>query len=76
MTDPTPVSYTEALVELETILRELESGEVDIDRLGANVRRAAELVRLCRGRLDDARIEVTRIVADLDADGAPAGSGP
>jgi exodeoxyribonuclease VII small subunit len=61
-----PLGYAEAMAELDLILRELEDGEVDIDRLADQVRRAAELVRLCRGRLTDARTEVTRIVAQLD----------
>ena len=56
------------MAELEAILHELERGDVDLDRLAGQVRRAAELVRFCRGRLDDARTEVTRIVADLDAE--------
>jgi len=47
-------------------LVELEDGEVDIDRLGAQVKRAGELVRTCQGRLDEAKTEVTRIVAELD----------
>jgi hypothetical protein len=38
-----------------------------VDRLAERVRRAADLVQLCRGRLDAARVEVTRIVADLEA---------
>ena len=69
--DPHPQSglgYTDAMAELESILHELEQGDIDLDRRAAQVRRAAELVRLCRGRLDDARTEVTRIVADLDAE--------
>lgn len=60
--------YAEALAELEAILDELEDGEVDIDRLADRVRRAAALVELCRGRVEDARVEVTRIVAELDGD--------
>jgi exodeoxyribonuclease VII small subunit len=78
---PEPVAtlgYAEAMAELESILHELEDGEVDIDHLAAQVRRAAELVRHCRGRLVDARTEVTRIVGELDdadpaigADGTP-----
>jgi exodeoxyribonuclease VII small subunit len=59
--------YTEALAELEAILVELEDGEVDIDRLAGQVRRAAELLELCRGRVEDARVEVTRIVGDIAA---------
>ena len=60
-------SYAEALAELDTILDQLEAGDADIDALAERVERAAALVRLCRDRLDDARTEVTRIVADLDA---------
>ena len=63
------LGYHAAMAELETILHELEEGEVDIDRLADQVRRAAELVRHCRGRLADARTEVTRIVAELDRGG-------
>jgi exodeoxyribonuclease VII small subunit len=58
--------YVDALAELEAILAELEDGDVDIDRLAARVRRAAELVELCRARVDDARVEVVRIVAEID----------
>jgi exodeoxyribonuclease VII small subunit len=62
------LGYADAMAELEVILHELERGDVDLDHLASQVRRAAELVRRCRGRLDQARTEVTRIVADLDAE--------
>ena len=59
--------YAEAVDELETILNDLESDDVDVDHLAAQVKRAADLIEFCRGRLDEAKVEVTRIVADLDA---------
>ena len=59
--------YAEAVEELEAILDELESDDVDVDLLAARVKRAADLIEFCRGRLDEAKVEVTRIVADLDA---------
>lgn len=67
-TDPPPpaLSYADALAELDAILDELEAGDADIDALAGRVERAADLVRLCRNRLDGARTEVTRIVAQLD----------
>jgi exodeoxyribonuclease VII small subunit len=68
------LGYAEAVAELEEILAELDGDEVDVDVLADRVRRAAELVRLCRRRLDAARVEVTRIVADLEAVG-PVGDG-
>ena len=67
--DPDQLGYAEALAELEEILAELEDGDVDIDRLADRVRRAAALIQRCRGRIDDAQVEVTRIVADLEPDG-------
>lgn len=71
MADPAPtaateIGYGEALAELEGILDEIEDDSVDVDVLAARVRRAAELLRVCRDRITSARIEVTQIVADLE----------
>jgi len=67
------IGYAEALAELEQILEELDGDEVDVDVLGARVRRAAELLRLCRERIGAARFEVEQVVAELEGDaGAPA----
>jgi exodeoxyribonuclease VII small subunit len=60
------LGYADALAELESILSELESDTVDVDRLAVQVRRASELIGLCRGRIRDARVEVEQIVADLE----------
>lgn len=62
-----PTGYAEAVAELEEILTELEADDVDVDRLAERVKRAADLIESCRSRLAEARVEVTRIVADLDA---------
>lgn len=63
---PAEIGYGEALAELEGILDEIEDDSVDVDVLATRVRRAAELLRVCRDRIASARIEVTQIVADLD----------
>jgi len=60
-------SYAEASAELEAILERIEGGEVDVDEVVTLVRRGAELIRCCRERLDAARLEVGKVVADLDA---------
>ena len=68
MTDPTAhesVGYADAVAELERILDELEDDTVDVDVLAARVRRAAELLRLCRDRISAARVEVEAVVAEL-----------
>jgi exodeoxyribonuclease VII small subunit len=60
--------YADALTELEGILDELDGDEVDVDILGARVRRASELLRLCRERITGARFEVEQVVAELEAE--------
>ncbi len=60
------LGYADAMEELETILAELERDDVDIDHLAERVGRAAALIELCRGRIESARLDVTRLVSDLD----------
>ncbi len=71
---PDSLTYAGAIEELEAILAELEDDRLDVDHLAERVGRAAELIRLCRQRIAATRLEVERIVADLDA--APEGPGP
>lgn len=66
MTPDEPIAYGDAIAELETIVAGLEDADVDVDVLAARVARAAELIKLCRDRIAGTRIEVERIVADLD----------
>jgi exodeoxyribonuclease VII small subunit len=66
--ETTEISYVDALAELERILDELDGDEVDVDVLGARVKRAAELLRLCRDRIAGARFEVEQVVAELEAE--------
>ena len=62
-----PVGYGAALEELQEILSELESENVDVDRLASRVERAGALIRLCQGRLAAAELQVERVVETLDA---------
>jgi exodeoxyribonuclease VII small subunit len=65
--NPSEPGYTEAMVELERILAELEGDDLDVDVLADRVQRAAELLTLCRTRIARAQEGVDRIVTDLEA---------
>jgi exodeoxyribonuclease VII small subunit len=74
MTDPTnanaaidSLGYAAALSELEAILAELERDNVDVDRLASQVQRASELIRLCRERIGNAKLQIEHVVAELGA---------
>lgn len=59
--DPPINGYAEALAELDTILAELEDPDLDVDRLGGQVRRASQLIAFCKQRIVGARLEVETI---------------
>jgi exodeoxyribonuclease VII small subunit len=54
------------MAELDAILEEIETDEVDVDLLSRRVARAAELIKLCRSRIAGTRVEVERVIAQLE----------
>jgi exodeoxyribonuclease VII small subunit len=62
-------SFREAMEELEGILQRIEGEEIDIDQLAQELRRAAQLLDLCRGKIRKAEVEVTQIVQSLEEAG-------
>lgn len=67
-------SWSDAIAELEAILVKLDDDALDVDTLAAQVARAAALIALCRDRIAGTKLEVERIVADLDTGPAPSPS--
>ena len=60
------IGYADALKELETILAELERTDVDVDVLASRVERASELIRLCRDRIGNAKLQIDNVVNGLE----------
>lgn len=60
------ISYGQAAARLEEILGKIEEGEVDIDELSGLVREAAELVTLCRTKIQAAETQVRTITEQLE----------
>jgi exodeoxyribonuclease VII small subunit len=63
-----PAGYAEALSELESILSEIDSPNVDVDVLSERVARASFLISWCKERIDSAQFSIDEIVASLDTD--------
>jgi exodeoxyribonuclease VII small subunit len=68
-----PPTFGAAVEEVERILARLEAEQVDIDDLAREVRRAVELIALCRSKLAATETEVR---AYVDALQAPDPGGP
>ena len=64
---PAGPSYGEATAELDEILREIESGDIDLDVLSEKVERAAALLTICRHKLADTETKVKKVVDEMSA---------
>ena len=58
-------SFNEAVIEIEKILQNIESGELDIDKLSVEVKRASELIKQCQKKLRTTEEEINSIFKDL-----------
>jgi exodeoxyribonuclease VII small subunit len=58
--------YTKAFEELQTIVSEIELGEISVDELSAKVKRAAELIKLCKAKLSSTEEDVNSILKELE----------
>ena len=65
----TPESYSLAFEELQRIVTEMERGDVGIDELSVNVKRAAELIQYCKNKLKATELDVAEILKQLEAEG-------
>jgi exodeoxyribonuclease VII small subunit len=68
ITTEEPSGYAEAMREVETILGELDSNNVDVDVLATKVQRASYLISWCKDRIAAAQLTVDTLVADLGVD--------
>jgi len=57
-------TYSEAMKRLETIVSQIESGELDIDELGNQLKEAQKLIKFCRDKLYKADEEIKKMLGD------------
>lgn len=58
-------SFNEAVNRIEQILRNIENGDLDVDKLSEEVKNAAELIRQCQKKLKTTEEEINSIFKDL-----------
>ncbi len=56
------MKYEEALRQLEAIVNKMESNELDIDSLTAELKTAQKLVKICKDKLTKTDEEIKKIL--------------
>jgi exodeoxyribonuclease VII small subunit len=59
-------NYTDAFDELQTIVTEIEQGEISVDELSEKVKRASILIKICKSKLHSTEEDVNEILKELD----------
>jgi exodeoxyribonuclease VII small subunit len=60
------LNYTDAFEELQSIVSEMEEGEISVDLLSEKVKRAAFLINICKKKLADTEGDVNQILKELE----------
>ena len=60
------LKYEQAMRELEAIVRKMENNELDIDMLGAELKRAQTLIKICKDKLTKADNEVKNLLKNCE----------
>lgn len=55
------IAYNDAVKEIEAILQRLETETTDVDKLAEEVKRASQLIALCRERLRTTSQEMDKL---------------
>ncbi len=56
------MKYEQAVAELEQIVAQMESGELNLDELSTKLKRAQELIKMCKDRLTKTDEEIQQIL--------------
>ena len=66
MNNKRELKYSQAIEELNQIVEDLQKETVDVDELSSKVKRAVELIKLCKEKIHKTELEVKNIVKELE----------
>lgn len=59
------ITYEKAIEELEEIVAKIESEEIPVDELAEKVKRAGELIKICKTKLYKTEEEVKNVLSEI-----------
>ncbi|MDR0895965.1 MAG: exodeoxyribonuclease VII small subunit [Prevotellaceae bacterium] len=62
--DTPPMTYSQALIRLEKIVKQIDSNELEIDALSQALEEANQLISFCNDKLTKADSQIEKMLAD------------
>ena len=63
----TEAKYGKSIKKLEEIIAKIEGEQIDVDELAASVKEADLLIKTCKEKIEQAELEVKKVVSGFDA---------
>ena len=60
------MNYEEAVQQLESIVQRMENDELDIDKLTTELKKAQQLVKMCKAKLTKVDEDIKKILSQDD----------
>lgn len=58
------MKYEEAVAQLETIVRRMETGELNLDSLADELKKAQKLIKMCKDKLTKTDEEIKKMLEE------------
>jgi exodeoxyribonuclease VII small subunit len=59
------MNYEQAYQDLKTIVSQMENEEISVDKLSDNIKKASELIKICKEKLSETEKVVTLLIEDM-----------
>ncbi len=70
------LTYTQAFNELQEIVSQMEDSQIPVDELDEKIRRAADLLRICKDKLHKTEKNVQKVLDEISRYAAEGESPP
>ncbi len=64
--DNKTMTYTQAYQQLQTIVSQMEKGNISVDELQDKIKQANELIQICKQRLSKVEVDVHKLIEDIE----------
>ncbi len=61
------ITYTKAYAELQEIISRMENGQMSVDELSENIKKATMLIDICKQKLKNIEVDVNKLILDIES---------
>lgn len=65
--ESTQKNYNQAYSELKEIVSKMENGQMQVDELSENIKKATELINICKQKLTTIETDVDKLIQDIES---------